>query len=63
MLWHFKTKAFPQYKVSNVIANSLTLASVVMIMWITFGAASAYQRRPCGYLEVSVPYQLHSDVI
>ena len=51
MIWHTKKIHFPTFKLPQYMVTMLISFSVSLIMYYIFGTISAYQRRPCGYLE------------
>lgn len=53
MLWHSKKRRFPDFKVSVELARCLMAAAVAGIVFLVFGASSAYQLAPCNYYQSS----------
>lgn len=51
MFWHIKCHKFHDYRLSPSSARFLLLGSVTTLLYLVFGFSSAYQRRPCDYLE------------
>ena len=53
MIWHLKTKYNPEFKLSARAATSLMAASLTGLLYIIYGAYSAYQYAPCDYYQSS----------
>eukprot|EP01041_Mallomonas_annulata_P001122 gene1122-2182_t len=53
MLWHMKGKYHPKLKLPPMMARTCLIGASVMIVWLMFGASSAYQLKPCKYNELS----------
>lgn len=54
MLWNYKASrpALADLKLPQMLAHGLLSLAALTIAGYTFGASSAYQRRPCLYNEV-----------
>ena len=51
MVWLYKSKYYPMYKYPLIITNIALIKASFILLYLIFGSISAYQKRPCGYME------------